>query len=176
MLAHRGLDVLGIDPNEDMLAEARGAGGGAEYRRGDAEATGLDDVSVALVTVAQAFHWLDLDAALGELHRILGPDGHAAALWNIRGEGAFMAAYLAKKEYGFLIPACILLGLGAGSIGANSFFDFGDSRQLGLGFGFVAIFLIALLYERKSHWWPLIPGAALILLGLDRTTLYRRLG
>jgi len=24
--------------------------------------------------------------------------------------GAFMAAYLARKEYGFLIPACILLG------------------------------------------------------------------
>jgi len=83
--------------------------------------------------------------------------------------GAFMAAYLARKEYGFLIPACILLGLGAGSIGKGSFFDFGDSKQLGLGFGFVAIFLIALLYERKSHWWPLIPGAALILLGLDRT-------
>jgi hypothetical protein len=83
--------------------------------------------------------------------------------------GAFMAAYLARKEYGFLIPACILLGLGAGSIGAGSFFGFGDATWLGLGFGFVAIFLIALLYERKSHWWPLIPGAALILLGLDRT-------
>ena len=83
--------------------------------------------------------------------------------------GAFMAAYLARKEYGFLIPACILLGLGAGSINQGSFFDFGDSKQLGLGFGFVAIFLIALLYERKSHWWPLIPGAALILLALDRT-------
>jgi len=83
--------------------------------------------------------------------------------------GAFMAAYLARKEYGFLIPACILLGLGAGSIDQGSLFDFGDSKQIGLGFGFVAIFLIALLYERKSHWWPLIPGAALILLGLDRT-------
>lgn len=83
--------------------------------------------------------------------------------------GAFMAAYLARKEYGFLIPACILLGLGAGSIGGDSFLSFGDAMWLGLGFGFVAIFLIALLYERKSHWWPLIPGAALILLGLDRT-------
>jgi ubiquinone/menaquinone biosynthesis C-methylase UbiE len=93
MLALRGLDVTGIDPNEDMLTEARAAGGGAEYRRGDAEATGLDDDSVALVTVAQAFHWFDLDAALAEFHRIVAPDGHLTAVWNIRGEGAFMAEY-----------------------------------------------------------------------------------
>ena len=93
MLARRGFDVLGLDPNEDMLAEARAAGGGAEYLRADAEATGLPGRSVALVTVAQAFHWFDLDAALGELHRVLGPHGHVAAVWNIRGEGVFMAAY-----------------------------------------------------------------------------------
>jgi len=93
MLAHRGFDVVGLDPNEDMLAEARADGGGAEYLRGDAEATGLPGRSVGLVTVAQAFHWFDLDAALGEFHRILVPDGHVAAVWNIRGEGAFMSAY-----------------------------------------------------------------------------------
>jgi ubiquinone/menaquinone biosynthesis C-methylase UbiE len=93
MLADRGLETVGIDPNEDMLAEARGSGGPAEYRRGDAEATGLPDHSAALVTVAQAFHWLDLDASLAEIHRVLRPGGHAAALWNIRGEGPFMSAY-----------------------------------------------------------------------------------
>ena len=38
----------------------------AAYRRGEAAATGLGDASVALVTVAQAFHWFDADAALGE--------------------------------------------------------------------------------------------------------------
>jgi ubiquinone/menaquinone biosynthesis C-methylase UbiE len=93
-LAERGLRVVGVDPNEDMLAQARDAGGvGIDYRRGDAEDTGLPDQSGALVTVAQAFHWLDLDSALEEIHRILRPHGHAAALWNIRGEGAFMAAY-----------------------------------------------------------------------------------
>ncbi len=93
MLAERGLEVVGIDPNEDMLAEARVAGGTMEYRRGDAESTGLQDHSVTLVTVAQAFHWFDLDAALAEIHRILRPGGRAAALWNLRGEGPFMAAY-----------------------------------------------------------------------------------
>ena len=93
MLAARGLEVVGIDPNRDMLEEARSAGGGAEYRGGDAESMGLADRSVALVTVAQAFHWFDVDAALGELRRVLKPQGHVAALWNIRGDNAFMDAY-----------------------------------------------------------------------------------
>ncbi len=95
LLADRGLEVVGIDPNEDMLAEARAGGGPAEYRRGEAASTGLDDASVSLVTVAQAFHWFDADVALAEFHRILRPGGHGAAIWNIRGESPFMADYQA---------------------------------------------------------------------------------
>jgi len=56
-------------------------------------ARGLDVLGIALVTVAQAFHWCDVDAALGELRRVLNPQGHVAAIWNIRGENAFMDAY-----------------------------------------------------------------------------------
>jgi SAM-dependent methyltransferase len=93
MLAARGLRVVGIDPSADMLTQARAAGGGAEYRTGEAAATGLPDGSVDLVAVAQAFHWFDLDAALAEFNRILRPGGRVAAIWNIRGEGPFMADY-----------------------------------------------------------------------------------
>jgi ubiquinone/menaquinone biosynthesis C-methylase UbiE len=93
MLDARGLRVVGIDPGADMLAQARAAGEGAEYRTGEAAATGLPDHSVALVTVAQAFHWFDLDAALAEFHRVLRPGGHVAAIWNIRGESPFMGGY-----------------------------------------------------------------------------------
>ena len=78
-----------------MLAEARAAGGPAEYRRGEAGATGLDDASVALVTVAQAFHWFEADAALAEFHRVLRPGGHVAAIWNLRAASPFMAEYQA---------------------------------------------------------------------------------
>jgi ubiquinone/menaquinone biosynthesis C-methylase UbiE len=85
--------VTGIDPNEDMLAEASAAGGGAEYRRGEAAATGLADASVVLVTAAQAFHWFDADAALAEFRRILTPGGHVAVIWNLRAGGAFLEAY-----------------------------------------------------------------------------------
>lgn len=92
-LCARGLAVVGVDPSEDMLAQARAQGGGERYARGEAAATGLDDASADLVSVAQAFHWFDLDAALAEFARILRPGGHVAAVWNIRGEGAFMDAY-----------------------------------------------------------------------------------
>jgi SAM-dependent methyltransferase len=93
LLAERRLAAFGIDPNEDMLAEARAAGGPAEYRHGEAAATGLDDASVALVTAAQAFHWFDADAALAEFHRVLRPGGHVAVIWNLRVEGPFMTEF-----------------------------------------------------------------------------------
>ncbi|HUL80185.1 MAG TPA: methyltransferase domain-containing protein [Vicinamibacteria bacterium] len=93
LLAARGLEVVGIDPSADMLAEGRAGGGAAEYRRGEAAATGLGDASVALVTVAQAFHWFDVDAALAEFQRILEPGRRVAAVWNLRGESPFMTAY-----------------------------------------------------------------------------------
>jgi SAM-dependent methyltransferase len=94
LFAERGLDVVGIDPNSDMLAEARAAGG-ARYFRGEAAATGLADRSVRLVVVAQALHWLDLDAALAEFRRTLGPNGRLAVLYNLRGEGPLLDEYAA---------------------------------------------------------------------------------
>ena len=37
---------------------------------------------------------------------------------------------------------------------------------VGLGIGFASIYAIALLVEGRSHWWPLIPAAALTASGL----------
>jgi len=105
-LAARGLAVVGVDPSRDMLARAH-AEGGAQYLRASASASGLAGASVALVTVAQAFHWFPLDEALAELARVLRPGGHVAAVWNLRGQGAFMDAYDAvlrrfSSDYGVL--------------------------------------------------------------------------
>jgi SAM-dependent methyltransferase len=93
LLAARGHDVVGVDPNQAMLEQAREAGGPARYLRGEAGKTGLPDASVDLVTVAQAFHWFELPAALAEFGRILEPGGACAAFWNLRGSTPFLDAY-----------------------------------------------------------------------------------
>jgi hypothetical protein len=82
---------------------------------------------------------------------------------------AFLVGYFVRKNYALLIPGCILSGLGIGGLGEGSFLAFGEASMLGLGFGFVAIFVIAWLNERKSHWWPLIPGGVLLIMAIPRT-------
>ena len=77
--------------------------------------------------------------------------------------GAFLFAYFYHKVYGFLIPACILLGLGMGFFMGGRFEAYG---LIGLGGGFIAIYFIALAYEGNAHWWPFIPGSILIANGL----------
>lgn len=92
--ADRGFSVTGVDPNEEMLAQARQAGG-PPYLRGDEANTGLPAASADLVVAAQAFHWFDLDKAVGEFSRILKPHAWCAALWNLRAQTPFMHEYTA---------------------------------------------------------------------------------
>jgi SAM-dependent methyltransferase len=91
LFAERGCDVVGVDPNEDMLAFARS--GGARVVKGVAEATGLPAASVDLVTVGQGFHWFDVGPALAEMGRILRPQGWGAAFWNTRARSPFLDDY-----------------------------------------------------------------------------------
>lgn len=87
---------------------------------------------------------------------------------------AFLAAYFTRREYGFLVPGGILTGLGGAAVAREAFDRGGDVWQLGLGCGFVAIWVIGRLYEGRAHWWPLIPGGILILVGLPRTAWIMR--
>lgn len=80
--------------------------------------------------------------------------------------GAFVAGYLYRRAYGLLIPGCILLGLGLASVGERSLLAFGDLSSIGLGVGFLAIYVIARVVEGRTHWWPLIPGGILLVTGL----------
>jgi len=100
ILAEAGAEVIGLEPNADMLAVARrhpAPAPGREaivYKQASAEKTGLPDASVDLVLCAQAFHWFDASAALTEFRRILIPGGRLALLWNRRDESdPFMAGY-----------------------------------------------------------------------------------
>jgi ubiquinone/menaquinone biosynthesis C-methylase UbiE len=87
MLAARGLrSVVAVEPNDDMRGQGveTSANTVITWRKGSAEATGLADASVDLVTMASSFHWADFDNACGEFHRILRAGGVFAALWNPR--------------------------------------------------------------------------------------------
>lgn len=52
-----------------------------EYQVAPAEASGLADATVDLVTVAQALHWFDLEAFYAEVRRVLIPRG-VLAVWT----------------------------------------------------------------------------------------------
>jgi SAM-dependent methyltransferase len=101
LFAARGHDVVGVEPNEDMLEFARQAGGGPRYVRGEAAATGLPGLSFDLVAVAQALHWISLPEFTSECRRILRPSasqgspgrGACAAFWNLRATSPFLDAY-----------------------------------------------------------------------------------
>jgi len=87
LLLKKGWTVYAIEPNAKMreAAEAQLNGyPGFSSINGSGEATGLPDQSVQLITVAQAFHWIDPVVARREFDRILLPGGHAALLWNLR--------------------------------------------------------------------------------------------
>jgi SAM-dependent methyltransferase len=82
-LAAAGATVIAVEPVEEMRAALPES---VRALDGTAEAIPLDEASVDLVTVAQAFHWFDGPAALTEIHRVLRPGGRLAILWNRRGE------------------------------------------------------------------------------------------
>ena len=71
--------VIGVEPSDDQRANAAPAPN-VEYRRGTAEATGVDAASADLLTVAQAFHWFKHDAFYAEVRRVVRPGG-LLAFW-----------------------------------------------------------------------------------------------
>jgi ubiquinone/menaquinone biosynthesis C-methylase UbiE len=93
LLAERGATVLALEPNQAMR-EAAEPHARVEWLPGTAEATGLGEASIDLVTAFQAFHWFDHAPALREMVRILRPGGRAAVVYNERDErDPFTAAY-----------------------------------------------------------------------------------
>ncbi len=86
LLAERGVRVVAIEPNAAMRGAAV-AHPLVEFRDGTAEATGLADAAVDLVTCFQAFHWFDPAPTLLEFRRILPSipstmTGRLALVWN----------------------------------------------------------------------------------------------
>lgn len=87
MFLDAGHDLIAVEPNAEMRAAAVAwLGDNPRFRAvdGRADATGLPDASVDLVTVAQAFHWFDPETTRRELGRIVRHRGLVAIWWNSR--------------------------------------------------------------------------------------------
>lgn len=103
LFLNRGFDVVGIDPNDDMLSVARKTDGDF-YIKGEATKTGLQTHSIDLLVTAQAMHWFDLIPTLKEFKRVLKPGCWCFAFWNIRKETPILRDYnllisRSSKEY-----------------------------------------------------------------------------
>lgn len=106
LLLDAGARVFAVEPNDAMRGAAE-----SEFRalanftsmKGTAEATGLDDRCVSLVTCAQAFHWFDHAAARREFMRVLAAGGWCALVWNtaiVEGDDFAVGYERIKEEFG----------------------------------------------------------------------------
>jgi ubiquinone/menaquinone biosynthesis C-methylase UbiE len=85
-LAARGLEVFAVDPSPNMLDQLRAAIPEATVSVGTAEDIPLADASVDAIVVGQAWHWVDQNAALPSVARVLRPAGTLGLVWNIRDD------------------------------------------------------------------------------------------
>ena len=95
-LVELGATVTAVEPVEGMREQARATVPTAQVVDGTAEAIPLPNASVDVVTVAQAFHWFDADAAFQEIARVLKPAGGLAILWNERDEHIAWVAEMSR--------------------------------------------------------------------------------
>lgn len=80
--------------------------------------------------------------------------------------------YLWRREYPFLIPACLLIALGLVIPVLPTWTGAGREELLpaalvmgALGVAFLAMYVVDKVYTRASNWWPLIPGLILLVIG-----------
>ena len=90
--AERADEVVGVEANPAMVAQARAATSAANvcYVEAYADDTGLPSGGADLVTCAQAFHWMEPQPVLAEAERLLRP-------------GGVFAAYDYDVPYGFVV-------------------------------------------------------------------------
>lgn len=78
------LDVVAVDPVEEMLEELEVQVPGVPRILGTAEDIPIEDASVDAVVAGQAWHWFVPDRAVPEIARVLRPGGVLGLVWNSR--------------------------------------------------------------------------------------------
>jgi ubiquinone/menaquinone biosynthesis C-methylase UbiE len=78
-LALRKADVVGVEPSDELLDQAKALNltknFSIPYYKGTAADTGLEDSCYDLITVLSAWHWFDRPKAIEEIKRILKANG-----------------------------------------------------------------------------------------------------
>lgn len=81
-----------------------------------------------------------------------------------------LAIFLVTRAYWALILGGIMTGIGVGLLVADLLpgtEDDGPGAVLGLSFGFISIWVVGWLTRvKENHFWPLIPGGILFLVGV----------
>jgi SAM-dependent methyltransferase len=85
-LVSRGLDVVAVEPLDEMREILQRQLPDVRALAGTAESIPLEDASVDAVTLAQAWHWVDQPRALPEVARVLRPGGALCLIWNRRDD------------------------------------------------------------------------------------------
>jgi SAM-dependent methyltransferase len=100
LLVEGGAEVVAVEPVAAMRAALERALPEVSVLEGTAESIPLAAGSVDAVTVAQAFHWFDADAAIVEIHRVLRPGGGLGLIWNVMGSDPTWLAALRELVHG----------------------------------------------------------------------------
>ena len=83
----------------------------------------------------------------------------------------FFAWGILTRQSGLMIPGGILSGLGLGTLlVAGPFQNLGGSAEGGIfmlafAFGWVLIPIVSTIFTGDNHWWALIPGGIMALIG-----------
>jgi len=83
LLVEAGLDVIAVEPSARMRAVLARVVDGARAVDGTAESIPIPNGSLNCVVAGSAFHHFRGEEALGEIGRVLRPEGHLALFWNI---------------------------------------------------------------------------------------------
>ncbi|KZE95174.1 putative methyltransferase [Agromyces sp. NDB4Y10] len=87
-LVQLDLDVVAVDPVEEMLDELEVRVPGVPRILGTAEDIPVEDASVDAVVAGQAWHWFQPERAVPEIARVLRPGGTLGLVWNSRDTSA----------------------------------------------------------------------------------------
>ncbi|MGK5543176.1 class I SAM-dependent methyltransferase [Streptomyces sp. URMC 127] len=115
-LRERGLDVIAVEPDEQMRAVLAHHLPDVPALAGSAEAIPLPDHSVDTVVAAQVWHWVDAERAVPEVARTLTRHGTLSLVWNTPDEREDWVSSLDRIVHPHGVPGTPSVGVGVDSI------------------------------------------------------------